>query len=107
MHMGYAAALNIHQLIVADRVPGYGTDMMEVEQWPPMIALAVGKKAVASDPEKTVAGEDVMELYFRDDLGFASKCPGLEMAWGALLTANEVCWDYMQLSGRKVDEAVV
>jgi len=40
---------------------------------PPMIGLAVGKKAVASGPEGTVFGEDVMQSYFRDDLGFTSK----------------------------------
>jgi hypothetical protein len=43
---------------------------------PPMIGLAVGKKAVAYGPEiGTVSGEDVMTAYFRDDLGFESEFP--------------------------------
>lgn len=39
----------------------------------PMIGLAVGKKAVASGPDGTVSGEETMQAYFRDDLGFASE----------------------------------
>lgn len=43
-----------------------------------MIGLAVGKKAVAYGPDMgTVSGEDVMEAYFRNDLGFDSECPFL------------------------------
>lgn len=39
-----------------------------------MIGLAVGKKAVAYGPEVgTVSGEEVMQAYFRDDLGFGSE----------------------------------
>jgi hypothetical protein len=73
MHMGYCAAVNIHQLI-RKRLLGTIPKFKELDDIPPMIGLAVGKKAVAYWPEAgTTSGVDVMEAFFGDDLGFKSK----------------------------------
>lgn len=72
MHGGHYVAQNIHKLVSRQRLglkPSFAELQPEV---PPMIGLAVGKKAVASSPERTIFGEDVMESYFGDDLGFTS-----------------------------------
>ncbi|PKS12267.1 hypothetical protein jhhlp_001567 [Lomentospora prolificans] len=83
MHMGYYAAVNIHQTMLSRIIPGHEPFQHELEPIPAMIGLAVGKKAVASGPEGTTSGEDVMQAYFRDDLGLA------------------ICWEYMRLSDDK------
>ncbi|OAA79906.1 Pyridine nucleotide-disulfide oxidoreductase, NAD-binding domain protein [Akanthomyces lecanii RCEF 1005] len=85
MHGGHFVAHNIHQTILRDRVTGgHEAKFSELTQFPAVIGLAVGKKAVASSPDSgTVSGEDVMHAYFRDDLGF------------------DICWEYMQLGGKK------
>ncbi|KAK3179724.1 hypothetical protein K4F52_008894 [Lecanicillium sp. MT-2017a] len=88
MHGGHYAAHNIHQTILRDRVTGYQASFKEFTEFPPVIGLAVGKKAVAYSPDSgTISGEDVMQAYFRGDLGF------------------EICYNYMQLGGKK-DEIV-
>jgi hypothetical protein len=75
MHHGTMAACNIHQHILSQLTNGaHKPTYIELEEVPPMIGLAVGKKAVAYGPGMgTIAGEDVMEIYFKDDLGFSSK----------------------------------
>lgn len=74
MHGGHYAAHNIHQTILRDRVTGYQASFKEFTEFPPVIGLAVGKKAVAYSPDSgTISGEDVMQAYFRGDLGFESK----------------------------------
>ncbi|KAJ3495516.1 hypothetical protein NLG97_g3340 [Lecanicillium saksenae] len=85
MHGGHYVARNIHQTILRDRVPGgHEIKYSELTEFPAVIGLAVGKKAVASSPDTgTVSGEDVMQAYFRNDLGF------------------DICWEYMQLGGKK------
>ena len=88
MYMGWISANNIHQSILRDRV-GHEPKFFEMQPTPPMIGLAVGKQAVSYGPEVGTAwGEDVMQAYFNNDLGF------------------DICWNYMQLSGRK-DEVKV
>ncbi|KAL2886575.1 hypothetical protein HOO65_060405 [Ceratocystis lukuohia] len=83
MHMGYHAAYNVHQSILADIFPDYKPEFNNLDEFPPVIGLAVGKKALATGgPDDVKFGEDVMEMYFRDDLGFS------------------ICWDYMGLGGR-------
>lgn len=73
MHMGYFAAHNIHELIL-ERMTGATPKFNELGEIPPMIGLAVGKKAVSYGPEQGVAsGEDVMKAFFGNDLGFGSK----------------------------------
>ncbi|KAK0106199.1 hypothetical protein ONS96_003843 [Cadophora gregata f. sp. sojae] len=79
MAMGHIAAANIHQVI---RQAGFGTEptFVEFPEVPPMIAIAVGKKAVCYGPETgTTSGEEDLKRMFRDDLGWS------------------ICWNYMQL----------
>ncbi|KAF5667580.1 pyridine nucleotide-disulfide oxidoreductase [Fusarium heterosporum] len=87
MHHGHYVALNIHQSILSHKA-GHAPEFKELVVYPPVIGLAVGKKAVASSPDNgTVSGEEVAQACFRDDLGWT------------------ICWNYMQLGGRKTDEA--
>lgn len=72
MHSGHYAAQNIHKFVLKKHV-GQEPKFAELQEVPPMIGLAVGKTAVASGPEGTVFGEDVMQAYFKHDLGFTSK----------------------------------
>jgi hypothetical protein len=82
MHMGYFAAHNLHQLMMqatakteAEKAP---PKFLELDEIPPMIGLAVGKKGVSYWPQGGLSsGEEVMKLFFGDDLGFSSKCPSL------------------------------
>lgn len=74
MHMGYHAAINIHQMILEGLVPGRKSEFMELTEFEPRMGLAVGKKAVAAGPGEPVAwGEDVLAAYFGDDLGLSGK----------------------------------
>ncbi|POR31955.1 Thioredoxin reductase [Tolypocladium paradoxum] len=83
MHGGHYVAQNIHKTVLKERV-GQEPSFMELQPAvPAMIGLAIGKTAVASGPDGTVSGEDVLESYFRDDLGFT------------------ICWDWIGLGGRK------
>ena len=73
MHMGYLVSNNIHQRILQD-ISDHTPQLLGLDPIPPMIGLAVGRKALAYDPEGgLISGEDVMKLYFGDDLGFGSK----------------------------------
>jgi hypothetical protein len=82
MHMGYLAANNIHQHMQMQTQTDIQTQASEekeskilrLDEIPPMIGLAVGKKAVAYWPEAGVtSGDEVMKTFFGDDLGFASE----------------------------------
>ncbi|KAL2753749.1 hypothetical protein ACRALDRAFT_1065037 [Sodiomyces alcalophilus JCM 7366] len=96
MHMGHFAAYNCHQRMLEiltaggqGEVPGEGrheAKFQELSFFPNVIGLAVGKKAVACGPDGTISGEDVMQAYFRDDLGF------------------QICWNYMQLGKTAAEE---
>ncbi|KAH6847095.1 pyridine nucleotide-disulfide oxidoreductase-like protein [Chaetomium sp. MPI-CAGE-AT-0009] len=83
MHMGYYAANNIHQhmqMQTSEKEP----KLLTLDEIPPMIGLAVGKKAVAYWPEAGVtSGDEVMKTFFGDDLGFA------------------ICWNHLGLGGKK------
>lgn len=73
MHMGYFAAHNIHELVL-QKMNGAEPKLQELSEVPPMIGLAVGKKAVSYGPAQGVmSGEDVMKAFFGNDLGFDSK----------------------------------
>ncbi|EOO02375.1 putative pyridine nucleotide-disulfide oxidoreductase-like protein [Phaeoacremonium minimum UCRPA7] len=79
MHMGYYAASNIHQVML-QQLQGRDPKFNELAEIPPMIGLAVGKKAMSYGPGQGVmSGEDVMEVFFGDDLGFT------------------ICWKYLKL----------
>lgn len=73
MHHGHYVAMNIHKRIIEQRT-GQCPKFNEMGEVPPMMGLAVGKKAVAYSPGSgTTYGEDVAHAYFRDDLGWGSK----------------------------------
>lgn len=73
MAMGFNAATNIHQQIL-EKLTGKEPKFVEFPEVPPMIGLAIGKKAVSYSPgEGTDSGEHVMKMFFGDDLGFTSK----------------------------------
>ncbi|KAL2072019.1 hypothetical protein VTL71DRAFT_11362 [Oculimacula yallundae] len=79
MAMGHVAAANIHKDILQTR---FSTEpkFVEFPEVPPMIAVAIGKKAVCYGPEiGTTSGEEDLRRMFRDDLGWS------------------ICWNYMQL----------
>ncbi|KAK3384829.1 pyridine nucleotide-disulfide oxidoreductase-like protein [Podospora didyma] len=80
MHMGYFAAHNLHQ-----RMQDKSDEFLSLAEIPPMIGLAVGKKAVSYWPGAGVSsGEDVMKAFFGDDLGFT------------------ICWNHLGLGGDKI-----
>ncbi|WYZ37541.1 hypothetical protein EsH8_II_001047 [Colletotrichum jinshuiense] len=81
MHTGQYAAINTHQNMLAKLTSQvYKPTYSEIGPIEPMIGLAIGKKAVASGPGVgTTWGEDVMQAYFRDDLGFT------------------ICWNHLGL----------
>lgn len=85
MHGGHYVAQNIHKSVLKERV-GQEPSFMEFTAVPAMIGLAIGKTAVASGPDGTVSGEDVLQSYFRDDLGFTSKCRKLASLENDMLT---------------------
>lgn len=73
MYMGHNAAVNIHQQLRQKHF-GKVPKFIEIPEVPPMIALAVGNKAVLYGSEDgTTWGEDKMEMMFGNDLGFTSK----------------------------------
>ncbi|KAM3446733.1 hypothetical protein MY3296_009402 [Beauveria thailandica] len=67
MRAGHLVAMNIHQLVLQKEI-GHTPVFEELVEIPPMIAMAVGKKAVSSGPEGTHSGTDVMDKYFGTDL---------------------------------------
>lgn len=92
MHMGYLAANNIHQHMQTQTQTQTQMDaqasedkeskILRLDEIPPMIGLAVGKKAVAYWPEAGVtSGDEVMKTFFGDDLGFASEYSRLGLWW--------------------------
>lgn len=79
MHMGYFVAHNIHEMIL-QKMHGIAPKFKELGEVPPMIGLAVGKKAISYSPAQGMAsGEDVMKAFFGNDL-----------AWS-------ICWNHMKL----------
>jgi NADH dehydrogenase FAD-containing subunit len=73
MAMGHIAAVNIHQQLHKAK---FGTEpkFVEFPEVPPMIALAIGKQAVVyGQGVGTTWGEDLMKMFFGEDLGFTSK----------------------------------
>jgi hypothetical protein len=72
MAMGHNAAFNIHQQMLESQF-GHTPGFMEFPEVPPMISLAVGKKAILYSPsEGTQSGAEVMKNFFGDDLGLKS-----------------------------------
>lgn len=72
--MGTRAADNIFQQILFEQY-GIATDLKDWPKYPPMIGLAVGKKAVVYDPEGGAkCSEEAMKIYFGEDLAFQREC---------------------------------
>ncbi|KAG9762922.1 FAD/NAD(P)-binding domain-containing protein, partial [Aureobasidium melanogenum] len=79
MHMGHYCAINIHQDMLKHGC-GQPPTYKELSEFPNIMGLAVGKKAVIYDSTTgTASGEDLMSSYFGNDL------------------ANSICWNYMKL----------
>ncbi|EEH21507.1 hypothetical protein PABG_03724 [Paracoccidioides brasiliensis Pb03] len=79
MHHGHYVAMNIYQRMLSEML-GTEPKFSELQDLPPSMGLAVGKNAVAySDFDGVVSGEEVLKLFFEDDLGFL------------------ICWNYMKL----------
>lgn len=75
MHMGQYAAQNIHLQMLRDTTGEEPAAWKELNVFPPMIGLAVAKKAVVYDPDEgTSDGEHLLKSYFGQDLGHQSKC---------------------------------
>jgi hypothetical protein len=75
MHQGHYAAINIHQRMLSQRT-GSAPQFAEIQKMAPVICLAIGRTAVGyNDYEGVIEGEDMLRLYFRDDLGFGSMVP--------------------------------
>ncbi|EXL73124.1 hypothetical protein FOPG_11469 [Fusarium oxysporum f. sp. conglutinans race 2 54008] len=71
MHMGQLVAQNVHQRII-QKLTGREPTMRDLEEFPPMIAVAVAKSAVAYAPQTGVEwGGDVLQAYFGDDMALS------------------------------------
>lgn len=75
MHQGLHTAVNIHQKILASQNNSTKPQYKDLDSnVPPVMGLAVGKKAASYVPASGVgAGEDVLKMFFGNDLGFTSK----------------------------------
>ena len=98
MHMGYYAANNIHQQMQKE-LGGKEPAFLELGEIPPMIGLALGKKAVAYWPEGgLISGEEVLKDFFNDDLGFSSEYFYLRGdSERCADVAGLVCWNHLRL----------
>lgn len=68
--MGTRAAENVFAHVLAER-HGKPVELREWPEYPAMIGLAVGRKAVVYDPQGgTKCSEEMMKVYFGEDLGF-------------------------------------
>ncbi|KAL1954141.1 hypothetical protein VTO42DRAFT_1721 [Malbranchea cinnamomea] len=79
MYHGHYAAMNIHQRMLHERF-GTPPKFVELMEPVPTICLAIANSAVGYSPDQgVISGEDVLQLYFNDDLGF------------------KICWNYLGL----------
>ncbi|KAG6006013.1 hypothetical protein E4U21_007439 [Claviceps maximensis] len=83
MHMGHCVAHNIHQLAM-QRFTGQEAVLETLSELAPMMSLAIGHNAISSGPKGTIWGENVLERYFEDDLGF-----GISWDWLGLHGINK------------------
>lgn len=89
MHEGRLAGLNIHQLMLRELSAGaaepHAPAFQELSEIPPMIGLAVGRMGLSYGPDEGMkSGEEVLKLFFGDDLGFKSKSPSPSFSLSAL-----------------------
>lgn len=82
MAMGHRAAINIQKQIFAD-IQGIPAHFEPWPATPPMIALAIGKKAMVYDPAGGVrCSEEQMKVFFGDDLAFKQLYSHLKLSEG-------------------------
>lgn len=97
MHMGHYCAINIHQDMLKHRY-GQLPTYKELSEFPNIMGLAVGKKAVIFDSTNgTSSGEDLMGSYFGNDLANSSMYCWSSVVSLTILTFITVCWNYMKL----------
>ncbi|KAF2197950.1 FAD/NAD(P)-binding domain-containing protein [Delitschia confertaspora ATCC 74209] len=70
MVMGQVAATNLYAEILKQEDPSAGIKQGELPEYPVVMGLAIGKQCVTYDNNGIKWGEDVMKLYFQDDLGW-------------------------------------
>ena len=72
MHMGHYCAINIYQDMLKHHSGKFPT-YKELNEFPNIMGLAVGKQAVIFDSTNgTDSGEHLMNSYFGDDLANSS-----------------------------------
>jgi hypothetical protein len=99
--MGQLVAQNVHHRIV-QKLTGREPAMKDLEEFSPMIAIALAKKAVAYAPHTGVAwGDDVLQTYFGDDMAFSCEflLPIVHLQTVGNLIERTVCERTMQLDG--------
>ncbi|WJG35743.1 uncharacterized protein FOBCDRAFT_186369 [Fusarium oxysporum Fo47] len=75
MHMGQLVAQNVHQRVI-QKPTGREPTMKDLEEFPPMIAVALAKSAVCYAPQTGVTwGGKVLQTYFGDDMAFSLTIP--------------------------------
>lgn len=73
MYHGHYAAINIHQRMRAE-VFGQKPVFAQIQEAAPMICLAIAQSAAGyNDVQGVISGPEVLELYFRGDLGLESE----------------------------------
>lgn len=86
MAMAHIAVVNMHQQMI-EAETGRKATFVEAPEVPPMIALALGKKAATFHAGDIQAGEEMLKAAFGEDLGLS------------------ICWKYMQLAREPVYES--
>ena len=73
MYHGHYAAINIHQRMLEahfNRKPSF----VQIQEAAPMICLAIAQSAAGyNEVQGVISGGEVLELYFKSDLGLESK----------------------------------
>lgn len=73
MHMGHFAGHNLYEHLMAE-CAGSKPDVKNLNPFPNVIGLAVGKKAVSWTPDEgTRHGEELMTSLFGEDMGNSSE----------------------------------
>lgn len=81
--MGTRAAENVFAHVLAER-HGKPVELRAWPEYPAMIGLAVGRKAVVYDPQGgTKCSEEMMKVYFGEDLGFQREFASFRCGGGA------------------------
>lgn len=106
MNGGYCIAMNIHQKTIENSI-GREPQYKELVYIAPMIAMAVGNNAVASNPDSTRSGPEVLKKYFGTDLYLSGQlaCLLLFLGQAMLITSDrllEVAWTRYSRGGKEV-----